>query len=88
MHHALHVHANVRILEPVDVSPAPMTLRKHGEDVAGELLQQWVVVTARQRHAGYSSPVRRDAEWTASATIVAARASTAYGKQKLRANDG
>lgn len=50
MDDALHVHADVRVLESLDRLAAAMALREHREDVAGELLELRVVGAARQNH--------------------------------------
>ena len=89
MYDALHVDAYVRILEPLDRLSAAVTLREHREDVAGELFQLRVVAPARQHHESYSSPpIGRPPAWRAWPSTAAAKASSAYGKQKLRAKVG
>jgi hypothetical protein len=44
MNDPLRVHANVGVLEAGDSLPAAPAMRKKREGVAGELLQDWVVV--------------------------------------------
>jgi hypothetical protein len=56
MDDALQVHANVGVLETFDRLTAAVTLREHREDVAGELLEPWVVGSTREHHRRYSSP--------------------------------
>ena len=89
VHDPLRVHANVRILESRDDLTAAMAVGEHREDVAGELLELRVVCPARQSHQRYSSPpIGRPPACKARPSTATASASSAYGKQKLRANVG
>ena len=89
MHDTLSVHAYVGILEADDRLSAAVALGKHREDVAGELLELRVVGPARQRHQPYSlPPIGRPPACNARPRIATATASSAYGKQKMRANVG
>ena len=51
VHHALHVHANIGVLEPLDALAAPSAAGKQREGVARDLLQPGVVGPSRQGHA-------------------------------------
>jgi hypothetical protein len=89
MHDTLDVHANVRLLVLLDRLTAAVALRKHGEHVAGELLELRVVGPARQYHESYSSPpIGRPPACRALPSTATATASSAYGKQKTRAKSG
>ena len=44
MNDPLRVHADVRFLEAVDALPAAPAMRTEREGVAGELLENWIVV--------------------------------------------
>ena len=50
MHDALHEHSDVRILESFDARAAAVTVRKECVRLAGNLLEEWVAVTAEERH--------------------------------------
>jgi hypothetical protein len=50
MHHPLHVDPHVRILEPLDLPSASMAVREEGEGVAGDLVEDRVVVAAGEGH--------------------------------------
>jgi hypothetical protein len=88
MHDALGVHANVGVLEAGDRLAAAETVGKHREHVAGELLELRVVGAARESHQPYSSPIGRPPACSARPSTATASASSAYGKQKVRANEG
>ena len=60
MHDALHQHAHVRILEPVDARATEVAVRKECEYIAGDLLDEGITVTAEEWHAR----VRRDRSCT------------------------
>jgi hypothetical protein len=46
----MHVDAEVRVLEAFDALPAEVTMREQREDVARDLLENWVVTSAREGH--------------------------------------
>ena len=50
MHHAVRVDPYVCVLEASDLLPTPMALREEREGVAGDLLEDRIIVMARQRH--------------------------------------
>jgi hypothetical protein len=50
MHHPLHVDPHVRILETLDPSSAPVTVREEREGVARNLLEDRVVVMTGEGH--------------------------------------
>jgi len=50
VHDALHVDPHVRILEMLDLSSAPVTVREEREGVARNLLEDRIVVTTGQGH--------------------------------------
>ena len=50
MHCAVQVDPNVCVFEASDLLPAPMTMREEREGVAGDLLEDRIIVMARQRH--------------------------------------
>ena len=89
MDDALGVHADVGILEAVDRLPAAVTVRKHREHVTGQLVQLRVVGSARECHVRQSSPpIGRPPACSAWPSTATASASSAYGKQNVRANVG
>ena len=89
MHDTLDVHAHVGVLEAVDRLTTAMALREHREHVACKLLELRVVGSPRDHHASYSSPpIGRPPAWRARPSTATASASSAYGKQKTRANVG
>ena len=55
MHDTLHVHPYIGILEPDDLLAAPMAVRKQGEGIARELVQNRIVVASGDRHRLYGS---------------------------------
>lgn len=50
MHDALHVDPHVRVLEPLDPLPAALAVRKEAERIAGDLLENRIVVMAGEGH--------------------------------------
>jgi hypothetical protein len=50
---ALHVDPDIRILEPRNLLPAPVTVRKQGKSVACELVQERIVVASGDGHRLY-----------------------------------
>ena len=61
MHHTLNVDAHVGILDALDALPAAMAMRKERERVAGNLVEQGIVVPAGQGH------------WVSGSRLIAAR---------------
>jgi hypothetical protein len=53
MHDALHVDADVRLLEALDLPPATVAVGKEREGVPCDLLENGVVVVAGERHRAY-----------------------------------
>ena len=50
VHHADRVNPDVRVLEPCDALAAAVAVRKQLEGVAGDLIQDGIVVMAGERH--------------------------------------
>lgn len=50
MDHALDVNPDIRILESIDALTTAVALRKERERVARDLLENGIVVSARERH--------------------------------------
>ena len=50
MYHPLHVDPHVGVLESLDFLPAAMTVREERECIAGDLLEDRIVVVAGERH--------------------------------------
>ena len=50
MDDALHMHADVGVLEVFDTQAAAMAMRKERERVARDLVENRIVVSAGQRH--------------------------------------
>lgn len=50
MHHSLHMDPHIRILEALDLSSAPVTIREEREGVARNLLEDRVVVMTGEGH--------------------------------------
>jgi hypothetical protein len=64
MYHPLHVDPHVGVLESLDLLPAAMTVREERECIAGDLLEDRIVVVTGERHRLEDMPV----------TVVTARA--------------
>ena len=89
MHDPLGVNANVGVFEAIDRLTTAVALREHREHVPRELVQLRVVGSARECHVGQSSPPSgRPPACSACPSTATASASSAYGKQKVRANAG
>lgn len=58
MHDPLHVDPYVRVLESLDPQPAALAVRKEGEGIAGDLLENRIVVMAGEGHHQQDTIVR------------------------------
>lgn len=50
MHDALNVHPNIRVLELLDALSAPVAMGKERERIARDLIENRIVVAAREGH--------------------------------------